>query len=76
MKFDIDQILRIGPPALCIIGIIYFEVLSWSEDPSYTDIAINGTFMIASFLLWIVVLLTDLNAHFKKLEKDDDDEIH
>lgn len=73
MKFDLDQILRMAPPALCIVSMVWFEYLSWSEDTPYTKLAINGTFMIASFLLWIVVLLVDLNSHFKKLGDENDE---
>ncbi len=76
MKFDIDRFIRVGTVVITIIGILNFEIVSWSEDPSYTKLAISGIYLIVTFLWWIILLLMDLNSHFEKLENDDDDEIY
>ena len=71
MKIDTDRVGKLLPAAISIIGVIDFLIVAWDEDPAYTDLAISGIFMIASFLIWIILLLIDLNAHFEKEEKSD-----
>lgn len=41
-------------------------------DFEYEKIAIIGVLVISCFLLWIVLLLIELNTHFEKEEQKDD----
>lgn len=75
MKIDTDRVGKLLPAAISIIGVIDFTIVTWDGDPAYTDLAISGILMIASFLLWIILLLIDLNRHFEKLEEEEDSDV-
>lgn len=71
----IEDFIRCMAPVVAVTGVVFFTMVSWQEDPAYTDLAISGIYMLGSFLLMIVSLLMDLNLHFKKLEEKEDSDV-